>query len=708
MQFLKCLISKPGLFEGLELNFSDGLNIITGQSGAGKTFLAKCLMECVWKPGSKDHILDPEELTNTYAEVTFSIKDDIKFTAINNLNKYYKIQNNETPDSFTVYSEQSADYEITEEPKKDDNFLKFINLIKRIDLTTFLQSSFVFSPTDDISNNLIGYDNLKNVFLNDTSGFFNYVEKFKNCENSFSITSKIEENETILKDISKKIQLIEIQNSRISKLNNEKQKVLDEIDGLSLRTGKLNKDIELIKSVGKDIDSIDELRKTISELEKEIYEERDKTITINNLKKDIDKQFPQFKGMDFNDSEYLDSLQKIFIEIRNINEQIDSLHQKSVDRKGFIIKALITLNSVALVSAGFSLVELSTLPGLRNRVIAVSAIAALIISFVLFLLYRMPPGGSSIEILISQRDSTERKLKEILQKGNFQLEGYRLNELYEFLLQYFEDYIAFVEINKELKYIEKNLKGDNGIKEVEKNLKVIKKQEKSLQETIEEKLSKSGVDSHEADNPYFIENKINEKNAELAEAGIQIDERKSVLDRIEEEIAQYKNNTDELETLSSMKTEIETQISELNRKMKGFRIIQSALDEAVQNRQRLLISRLIKKSHEIFHSITGNAYISEVDDLCIEKILKNCSIPENLNLSRTHLLLMSIKLALSEFLVDSETGLPLIIDEAYHFLDTRRIERLSALLEEIAAKRQVIILTHHDGINISGNRIELK
>ena len=82
-------------------------------------------------------------------------------------------------------------------------------------------------------------------------------------------------------------------------------------------------------------------------------------------------------------------------------------------------------------------------------------------------------------------------------------------------------------------------------------------------------------------------------------------------------------------------------------------------------------------------------------------------ITEDLTPPVIHALLISLKFTLSDFIINGETSIPLLIDEPFQFMDDERCNRFRDLVSYISNKRQVIIFTHHSDKRNWGNFIEL-
>ncbi len=49
MRYVKCTVTRPALFDNRVLEFEKDITVITGRNGSGKTFIARCLIDGMWK-----------------------------------------------------------------------------------------------------------------------------------------------------------------------------------------------------------------------------------------------------------------------------------------------------------------------------------------------------------------------------------------------------------------------------------------------------------------------------------------------------------------------------------------------------------------------------------------------------------------------------------------------------------------------------------
>jgi uncharacterized protein YhaN len=139
----------------------------------------------------------------------------------------------------------------------------------------------------------------------------------------------------------------------------------------------------------------------------------------------------------------------------------------------------------------------------------------------------------------------------------------------------------------------------------------------------------------------------------------------------------------------------------------SLNFIMEVMEEAVLHNEEKQLSRLVNLSYERFNFLTENKEIGNVDKELIKRIIVENNKPAEFNAQTIHLLYLSVKLALTDFLNDNKLSLPFIIDDPFLFMDDDRINRFRELITYISRHRQVIIFTHRRDKKDWGNFIEI-
>jgi len=119
------------------------------------------------------------------------------------------------------------------------------------------------------------------------------------------------------------------------------------------------------------------------------------------------------------------------------------------------------------------------------------------------------------------------------------------------------------------------------------------------------------------------------------------------------------------------------------------------------------LARLVNLTYDKFNFLTGSQYISQIDKDLIRNIITGSTAAGDLNPIMAHVLLLTIKISLTDFFTDNNINLPLIIDDPFLLMDDDRINRFRELITDVSGKRQVILFTHHKDKKDWGNYLEL-
>ena len=115
------------------------------------------------------------------------------------------------------------------------------------------------------------------------------------------------------------------------------------------------------------------------------------------------------------------------------------------------------------------------------------------------------------------------------------------------------------------------------------------------------------------------------------------------------------------------------------------------------------LRKLLDGTLDKFNHLTGNQYITKIDDAMLMRLITDNRMSEEMTPPVVHALLLSLKFTLSDFLINGEAAIPLLIDEPFQFMDDERCNRFRDLVSYISNKRQVIIFTHHSNKRNWGN-----
>ncbi len=247
----------------------------------------------------------------------------------------------------------------------------------------------------------------------------------------------------------------------------------------------------------------------------------------------------------------------------------------------------------------------------------------------------------------------------------------------------------------------------NFITLIDKEIEELKRNEKIIKLEIDKDIVSFGNDSPIELDIEKVNALILSKNQKIKDLKDNIGQTNSIILQVEEEIRHASRHTAELAALDK---EINS-IREVLKKLYNFKItieyIANLLKEAIERREAKQMAELVNKVYEIFHFLTGQQYRNMINEDVIRKVIKGELPNEEMNMSVLHTLLLSLKFAITGIFSELDIDLPLIIDEPFSQMDNQRIDRFKKILDETAAKRQVIIFTHDSKYKDWGTFIEL-
>jgi hypothetical protein len=712
LRFIKLLAIKPGLFENLNIEFDPGINIVSGKNGSGKSFIARAMADSLWRNFCDKNFIQHEAWEDFYIETSASLSSKIfKFTS--NSNKSFIIKsvtdNGREEDIFQAGAKEISRDKVFK-PELLNVSSELFEFFSMIDCCTFENSSFIPSTSDMDNQKTLNYEFLKKILLYDASNYFNLSINLKKSFNREDnkhgkLLSEINKQELLLKNIRKKIEIIGIKNSRTQKLVREKNQLNDEKTSFTKSLSILTSQKEILLSILDNIEKIEALNTHLVKIKNEVIKEREIIKSVSDIEGEINSLLPQFSKIDEIAIENLDNIQTIFIEIRNINEKIDTIENDSKHREKWINRLSIAVNLTAAASIISILINSRTI---FSNIKVIASILGFCAIFTpgMFLYNFKNSKKDKLEKLKKERSDLEIKLNSILISGKINMDNFDLNELYELLLKYFEDYVEYTDRLDELNSLKNSLKNKQYLAEIEDRLNKLKAEEDNYKKEISRNIRL--LDSiKESD---IEKNKIIEliKNIESQMEMIteQITFKENITAKVNEEMLSNPEDSREGTDLIEEQIKVEQIVEKLISNRNAVFFVTDIIDEAVKNRENKQIEKLVDISFEKFHFLTGNHYITRIDTDLILDMIRGKAVIET-NPAILHALLMSIKFALTDFFIDDKISLPLIIDDPFQFMDEERTMKLKDQIIDISDRRQVIIFTHQKDKKDWGRYIEI-
>ena len=717
MQYVSCKVHRHGLFDNRVIDFSDRLNIVYGKNGSGKSLLARGMVDAVWGKFSDRKLLSEEVWNGLFLDLVFSIADTGCYRVCTSRDKNYRLIYVRGNDEKTIYAESVLEGSgtVQERGAIGDDFEGriFQEFLKRIDCNTFINSSFIASSIDMAGDSLIDYPVLKKIILDDNSSFYNHYLNLSRAFPSGSLANDTVPPEVLRyedkrRELEKKMQIIDISGSRNEKLRKERATLQHEIDELSASQDSLNSQKEILYKIIENLNKVDQLKNEFESIKNEIQDEQLKLKSITDMKTELDTMFPHFNGIDISDSSNLERLQEVFNDIRNLNEQIDNFYfRRDMKvkrlRKAAYLVAACGAAAVLIVLAKNGFQPMKQLPVWAGAG-ALACIAEGAIGAAALVLMRRDRGLKRLE---EEKKQFKERIKVLMEKSRVELGDYKLTEIYELLLQYFEDYVNYTERKKDLARIKSSLKEEEYMIRIQKKLDELKKEEETIKDEIHTSIDTLNIVDDIENETSKIEDLIGNIDLEVGIIKEKIETKERILRQIDAEFVQKSGNGEAANAIMEEKKSVDRVLRKWKANRTSMLFITENLARAAERSEEKRLGRLLDGTIEKFNHLTGNQYITRIDDGVVRQMVTRNRISEELPPPVIHALKMSLKFSLSDFIIGGGTAIPLLIDEPFQFMDDERCNRFRDLVSYISNNRQVIIFTHTSDKRNWGNFIEL-
>ena len=157
------------------------------------------------------------------------------------------------------------------------------------------------------------------------------------------------------------------------------------------------------------------------------------------------------------------------------------------------------------------------------------------------------------------------------------------------------------------------------------------------------------------------------------------------------------------DTLKSQIAELEAKAASQKEYLNALTLAMNALTESFAEVRRSYGSALNSKTAEIFKGITGGKYkaisVSKSFDIAVEKADSFGSYEIGyLSSGTADQAYLSLRLALSEFMGDTNGALPIMLDDSLAQFDDNRQKTAIKFLKDYSDKNQVIMFTCHKSV----------
>lgn len=720
MQLVKCTITKPALFDNKQLDFSSGITFVKGKNGAGKSFIIKAFTDALFGYFSDGEAESLASLKDIYLDLCFKITPDsvasYRFRYQNDNLTVFKIneESGEEQELGRISPESKQNGFDVLEKSGDEILAKFLRSCPRDE---FVNICYVPSPSALSAEDSVNQNIMRDIVLSDELGFYDkflYLKYNYGSESTAQteLHKAIAEQQRTLNELNKEIEIIHLKNQRFYKLEQEENSVTAELEKIKEDADNFKQREETLNTLLGDMDSLEEMNEKLVKLKEQISLEKAKISEIKSIEADEKARFHHFDftGLAGSKTEDLDGIQWVFTELINNNEKLGRL-KTWIEQKKKRFKTLCWLAVLWCVAAGLLLlgetdgwlpIDLS-LPAPPLYLFVGGG--AFVFLLLLYGLFKRAQGKKKFALLAEEKAGLNTQLQQMLKDNSFQVDDYKLSELYDILLKYFEEYTGYSDNRQEIDGIRAELSDPSELKDISDEVKILSKQRDKLQKSVKDRLKAEGFAVKETVSKINVSALADETRGSAEELLFAAQSKEDLLARIQKEKSLSVNEDDSQAILQRDKAKSSLML--LTDKKETISFITNIMTDAVKEREKQQTKKLVDDALTVFHRITANQLKGSIDESTVENFIAANGHSGELNPATVHMLLLSVKLALTGFSFGSNARLPLLIDDPFLFMDDDRIRRLMEQLKETAKTRQVVVFTHRVPDDCAEKVIEL-
>ncbi len=527
----------------------------------------------------------------------------------------------------------------------------------------------------------------------------NREEKIEKSGSMHRLEDVIAEKEKEINSLKKNRELLELKKRK-------KDKLIKELSVSDRELGRLRRKRESYTAYKKTLVEIldlmqeeSRLSSKIVNLKKDIIDIRDTADKREALEKEIAERFPQFtKGM-IERLPDLDRLQSEFNAIRDINEEIERFSSAKKRKISIALKGIMGGLLFAFISMIFIFIKSISLNTITGMLLATLSSILVLLSAITGYYLSLQIRKNHPEELLNRKNKIESSLLETFTNGNFPEKNFGTGELYEYLFQYFEDFLSFREIQNELSAIKKGGCSRASLEEREGKLETHTATKDEIHQSIEKKLGSLDVNIHPAPARDNIKNLIPKIDEMIEEMMLEEKHKDSIAKKIESESLQYESGEKSRKTIDASIEAIDADIEKLNREISDISFMHEVYSETSDKWFKEKFSILADRCAEIYGNLTDDIKKNPKSRDSINELVLNGK-RESFTTEETAAISIAMKLAISETVTPS-VNYPLIISDPFPAIKPEIADKLKKILLELSEKRQVVIITSKSEKNLA-------
>ncbi len=688
MKLLRSIVSKIGFAESKQTDFNDGIHFIFGKNNSGKTLISRSLIDTIYPENAS--LIEKDVWDTMFATFTLQCGHS-KVEIQRKGNKEIKIF--ETASDGSTVKEEAFPL-----PASRVSFsvtcLHTLHILFNRD--SFAILSYIPSPLDTQYYSKDFSETMKSILLLDSSLYYCAFSKLfahrMNSTDDFD-THVVAEIQSKIKHCKTKLDLIELKEQKQKKHRAEIQEINEQIALYSNDINELQKRIEACNRYMDTLAAVSNVTQQLELVNSRIHAHKEKLEHIEKYKKIIATKYPQFKDFSSEKRNNVHAMQNIYRQIQSISEEIETIIFEQENKNHRLARNLLIIN--ILLALGVLFVFFKPFAGIHpvHRWVLVSILILIQISSIgFYLIYAMMRSFKKIVMPLQQQKETYQiKLETLLNQNGISLDGITIDEIYEFLLQYFEEYNEYNEKQIDLLTIQKEIDEDTSMdvleeekRKLESTIALLNEQLRSLQQDI-------GVAIESAEHSVTI--KTNLQN--------QLDEKKALVSALQAKLNDIPEDVidfdDEKKGILQEIADLEKELTTLNEKNRLINIVVTSFNSAMQRYYEDRFTTLIGKIKTMIYDLTKNKF-GKIDEDYIRNIITNSMNPPNPSLK--YCIYVSAIFALYELLTQElpQIHLPLIIDDPFVLMDEDAMSEFINTLQQWSMDRQVVVFTHNSSI----------
>jgi len=691
VKLLRSVISKIGFAENKQVDFNNNIHFIYGKNNSGKTLIAKSFIDTLYP--QEPSLIVADEWDTMFA--TFTIQSNLTNIAIQRKgNKEVKIFT--ATDGDTRAKELSLQLPVVANSFSGDSHLERLHDLFNKDSFSLL--SYIPSPLDNQYYAQNFSESIKSILLLDRSLYYCSFKKifFPTANQSGNYYEHIaDEIQDKIKHCKTKLDLIELKEQRQRKALAEIKALTDEITMHNEAIAIFQKKLKLLDEYIEILNAANNVAQQLQAVEQQIASLKEKLEKIKKYEKLIAAKYPQFKNFSQEKRNNIHAMQTIYRQIQSVSEEIETCMFNHETKNHKRARNLLIIN----VMFAFGILFLFLKPlfnaiALNRWLLLAILIGIQVVSAGYYIIYTMTHSiNKLIAPLQQQKEEYQIKLETLLNQNNILLDSITIDEIYEFLLQYFEEYNEYNEKQVDLLTIQMEIDEQKSLADLEREKKEIESNYAFI---------KSQMDSFIQDIDYGHIETVEEAIAAKADIQHHCDEKKMMIQALQNKL---KETPEEIADFNNEKLEVENEIHTLEKELYAIKekkrvmtIVKDSFNDAVERFYHDALTVLTHTVKTMYPELTGDQF-PHIDEEYIKKALYT-SFDSTAPASVKYLLYVTVVFGLYTMLQQQlpRIQLPLIIDDPFVLMDEDAIYNFTEVMQQWAHSRQIIIFSHNSNI----------